>query len=95
MQELPHQRNDRRWAVVRITLGVLQMFGAAFSLTLLATTGANTLALSAVVATGVLTTISVLLFGSRRPRWFAPIKEGDKEDGKAERSVSVHRKLGP
>lgn len=78
-----------------MVLGALQMFGAAFSLTLLAMTGANTLSLSAVVVTGLLTTVSILLFGSRRPRWLAPVAEGDRKDGETERSVSVYRKLGP
>lgn len=45
------------------------MFGAAFSLTLLLLTGVNTISLAAVVVTGLLTTVSVLLFGGLRAVW--------------------------
>jgi hypothetical protein len=55
------------WAIVRIVLGIAQIFGATFSFTLLIQTGVNPLSLGAVIVTGLLTTISVLLFGKRTP----------------------------
>jgi len=55
-------RSVRRWATVQFILGFLQMFGAAFSLGLLVVGGITLLALGAVLITGVLTTISILLF---------------------------------
>lgn len=54
------------WAIVRTVLGVAQIFGASFSFVLLIQTGVNSLTLGAIIITGLLTTISVLLFG-RRP----------------------------
>ena len=62
--ETTSARNIRRWAVVRLILGFLQMFGAVFSVTLLVRAGVTTPALIAVALTGVLTTVSVLLFGA-------------------------------
>ena len=56
----------RRWAVARLILGMLQIFGAVVSLVLLLQTGFNTVSVGSVVITGLLTTVSVLLFGSRR-----------------------------
>jgi hypothetical protein len=55
-------RSVRRWAHVQVILGFLQMFGAAFSLGLLVFGGISPLALSAVLITGIFTTISILLF---------------------------------
>lgn len=55
-------RSVRRWANVRFVLGFLQMFGAAFSLGLLVFGGITRLALSAVLVTGIFTTVSILLF---------------------------------
>jgi len=55
-------RSVRRWGHVRFILGFLQMFGAAFSLGLLVFDGITPLALSAVLITGIFTTISILLF---------------------------------
>jgi hypothetical protein len=63
--ETTSPRNIRRWAVVRLILGLLQMIGAVFSVTLLVRMGVTTPALIAVALTGVLTTVSVLLFGGR------------------------------
>lgn len=48
--------------------GFAQMFGAVFSVTLLVQTGVTALALIVVALTGVLTTVSVLLFGARRSK---------------------------
>ena len=59
-------RKERRWAWVRLTLGFLQMAGAAFSMTLLVRTGA--FALKAVAITGLLTTVSILLFGAKHSK---------------------------
>lgn len=61
-------RKERRWAWVRVALGLLQMAGAAFSVTLLARTGVTALALIAVTITGLLTTLSILLLGARRAK---------------------------
>jgi hypothetical protein len=61
-------RSERRWALVRLTLGVLQMTGAALALGLLAAGGVTQASLTVVVLTGLMTTISVLLFGRRAPR---------------------------
>jgi hypothetical protein len=52
----------RRWAVVRLILGVLQMFGAAFSLGLIVHSGITPRALTAVIVTGMFTGISMFLF---------------------------------
>ena len=59
--------NDVRWVVVRLALGIAQMTGAATAVLLIVRRGFNELALGAVVVTCVLTTVSVVLFGSRRP----------------------------
>ena len=66
--ETTSARNIRQWPVVRLILGFLQMFGAVFSVTLLVRTGVTAIALIAVAVTGVLTTVSVLLFGARRSK---------------------------
>ncbi len=61
----------RRWALVRALLGVAQMTGAAVAAVLLARSGVTPASLAAGVATSLLTTVSVLLFGSapaRSPR---------------------------
>lgn len=58
---------DRFWATVRLTLGILQMTGAAVALGLLFAGGVTTAALTVVVLTGLTTTVSVLLFGRRSP----------------------------
>ncbi len=59
---------ERWWALARIALGLAQMTGATAALLLLVQTGVNARSLGAVVITCALTTTSVLLFGSRRPR---------------------------
>ena len=61
-------RWERRWALVRLTLGFFQMTGAALALGLLASGGVTRASLTVVVLTGLMTTISVLLFGRRAPR---------------------------
>jgi hypothetical protein len=63
------KRQELTWALIRLILGFLQIMGAVASLLLLVETGVNTVSLASVVVTGLLTTLSVLLFGSRTPRW--------------------------
>lgn len=60
-------RSTRRWAVLRIVLGLAQMFGATFAAVLLLLTGVHAVSLAAVVVTAACTTISILLFGARSP----------------------------
>ena len=59
------------WGKLRLILGLLQMFGAVVSLTLLATTGVTPISLGAVAVTSLMTTISVALFGGRPLRQVA------------------------
>lgn len=54
---------------IRFVLGLLQMFGAVFALAALYQTGLSVLTLTVVCVTGILTGISVLLFGRSSPRW--------------------------
>jgi hypothetical protein len=69
MHERPQMdASTRRWAVVRLLLGYLQMTGAIVSAALLLQTGTNTASLGAVVLTCALTTVSVILFGSQRKK---------------------------
>jgi hypothetical protein len=51
--------------MVRLLLGIAQMFGATVSGVLLVETGLSSLTLWGVIVTSVLTTVSVLLFGWR------------------------------
>jgi hypothetical protein len=46
---------EQRWAMVRLTFGFVQMFGAGFALTLILWTGVTVWSLGAVVATGLVT----------------------------------------
>jgi len=55
-------RAIRRWAVVRLIFGVLQMVGAVFSLGLFVKNGITSLTLTALLITGMFTGISMLLF---------------------------------
>ena len=55
-------RDERRWALLRFGLGMMQMASAVVAVTLLFTTGMNPWSLAAVVITCALTTVSVLLF---------------------------------
>jgi len=54
--------------VMRLILGFTQMDGAAFSLALIVFAGLSRLSMTAVIVTCALTTVSVLLFGTRRDR---------------------------
>ena len=62
------RRDERSWAIVRLALGMTQMAGAVVSLVLLVETGVTAVTLATVVVTCVSTSVSVLLFGSRKPR---------------------------
>ena len=64
----PASQEGNGWRRLRLTLGLLQMFGAVVSLTLLAATGVTAIALGAVAMTSLMTTISVVLFGGRHPK---------------------------
>lgn len=59
---------ERRWALLRLLLGFAQLFGTSLSLVLLFLTGVTTVALTALVLTGLCTAVSVLLFGAKAPR---------------------------
>ena len=54
-----------------MVLGLLQVFGATVSLLLVLQLGVTRLTLTVVVATGLCTSLSVLLFGGRDARWKA------------------------
>lgn len=60
--EIAGARTIRRWAIVRLILGVLQMVGAVFSLGLFFESGITPLTLASVLVTGTFTGISMLLF---------------------------------
>ena len=64
------QAAHKQWvtASLRLALGFSQMFGAVFSATLLIETGMTPLALLAVTATGVVTIVSILLFGAKHSK---------------------------
>ena len=55
---------EKRWEQLRFVLGMAQMAGAVAALAILLMTGVTTASLIAVVSTSLLTTVSVLLFGS-------------------------------
>ena len=55
-------KSIRRWVVVRLILGLLQMSGAAFSLALFIHGGITPLTVAAVIVTGLFTGVSMLLF---------------------------------
>jgi hypothetical protein len=56
---------QRKWVLVRLALAALQIAGATASFILLAQVGVTPASLSVVVATGLCTTVSVLLFGRK------------------------------
>ena len=55
-----------RWGRVRFVLGMLQMALAVVAMVLLFTAGVTPLSLAAVVLASLSTSLSVMLFGSRR-----------------------------
>ena len=60
--------SERRWALLRLVLGFLQVFGASLGVGLLVQTGVTRVSLLVVTLTGLCTTVSVLLFGGRRSK---------------------------
>lgn len=60
------ERNTPFWAVIRLCLGIAQMFGAAVAVTLLARTGLNAGSATAAALTTLCTLVSLALFGGRR-----------------------------
>jgi len=52
----------------RLVLGLAQMFGAAMGLALLLFSGVNALSLTVAAITGILTTVSIMLFGGNRAK---------------------------
>ena len=61
-----------RWVILRGALGVGQMIGTTITLVTLVRDGVTAPALGATVVTCLLTSISVLLFGRKRPRTANP-----------------------
>lgn len=61
---------ERRWATVRLALGVTQMVGATVALVLLVQSGVSRASLTAVVLASSATALSVMLFGRDKPRGF-------------------------
>lgn len=61
----PDQPRERRWGIVRLVLGFLQVFGASLGAGLLFQVGVTRLTLLVIVLTGLCTTARVLLFGGR------------------------------
>jgi hypothetical protein len=58
---------EKRCATIRLVFGFVQMFGAVFALTLMLWMGVNAWSLGAVLATGLVTGASLLLFGDKVP----------------------------
>jgi hypothetical protein len=56
---------EQRWAMVRLTFGFVQMFGAVFALTLILWTRVTVWWLGAVAATGLVAGTSLMLFRRR------------------------------
>jgi hypothetical protein len=83
MQSQLEKRRQLPWALIRLTLGFFQISGAVASLLLLVETGLSTVSMASVVVTGLFTTFSVLLFGSRTPRWSSSQSERKGEYGKS------------
>ena len=85
---------EQRWAMVRLTFGFMQMFGAVFALTLLLWTGVTVWSLGAVVATGLVTGTSLVLF-RRRPEHKSNLRSpfGPQEEKDAERRTTAISKV--
>jgi hypothetical protein len=54
--------SSEQWSRLRFALGMAQMFGAVFSLTLVLELGITALSLTSVIGTGLLTGLSRFLF---------------------------------
>jgi hypothetical protein len=76
MQSAVTVRRERRLAMARLVLGFLQIAGAGFSLGLLVKLGVTNLTLTSAAITGLLTTLSVLIFGGRKHRPAESREEG-------------------
>lgn len=85
---------EQRWAVVRLTFGFVQMFGAVFALTLILWTGVTVWSLGAVVATGLVTGTSLMLF-RRRPEHKSELcsPSGPPKEKDAERRTTAISKV--
>ena len=85
---------EQRWAMVRLTFGFVQMFGAVFALTLMLWTGVTVWSLGAVVATGLVTGTSLVLF-RRRPEDKSDLRSpsGPPEGKDAERRTTAISKV--
>jgi hypothetical protein len=59
---------ERRWALLRLFLSFVQVFGASLGAGLILQGGVTPLALLVVSLTGLCTTASILLFGGRHSR---------------------------
>jgi hypothetical protein len=57
--------SERTNVIIKFILGILQMSGAIAALVLMIRTGINTTSVGVAVVTGILTSISVVLFGAR------------------------------
>ena len=86
--------HEQRWAMIRLTLGFVQMFGAVFALALLLWTGVSVWSLGAVVATGFVTGTSLMLF-RRRPEHKSDLRSpsGPSEEKDAERRTAAISKV--
>ncbi len=71
-------RRTLRLAWLRLFLGMLQIFGVVFSVVLLFKTGISEWSLGAVIGTGLITTISVILFGAKP---FGILRREDSTEG--------------
>lgn len=60
--------SERRWNRLRFVLGMAQMSGALIALLPLLQTGVTVVSLGAVLVTSILTSLSVMLSGTRRKR---------------------------
>lgn len=85
---------EQRWAMVRLTFGFVQMFGAVFALTLILWTGVTVWSLGAVVATGLVTGTSLVLF-RRRPDHKSDLRtsSGPPREKDAERTTTAISKV--
>ena len=69
--DIDGEKSRQSMAMVRLTLGLLQMAGAAFSLALLIWTGINRFSILSALITTLLTSLSVWLFGSSSTSFLA------------------------
>lgn len=71
-------RRTLRLAWLRLILGILQIFGVTFSVVLLFKTGISEWSLGSAIGTGLITTISVILFGTKP---FGILRRRDSTEG--------------